>query len=99
MTLIPPLAFFVILQLFDVVTTLLGFELGLGEGNPVVRSILPAMGPVWGILTTKIAALALVALCILLNRKTVVSKINHWYAALILWNFANICYVVIVRPF
>jgi hypothetical protein len=96
---IPPLVFFVILQLFDSASTLVGFKLGLGEGNPVVRSILPSMGPIGGILISKTVALALVAACFALGRSTIISKVNRWYVALVLWNFVNISYVMIVHPF
>jgi len=95
---VPPLAFFLLLQLCDVVTTLVGFKLGLGEGNPVVRSILPAMGPIWGVLATKTMALSLVLACLLLKRKRTISKINRWYIAVVCWNFVNICYVLVVHP-
>lgn len=93
-----PLMFFVVLQLFDSLTTLLGFKMGLGEGNPVVRSILPSAGPILGVVLSKVAALGLVVLCIQLNRRAIIGKINRWYVALILWNFANICYVAIAHP-
>ena len=84
---------FAYLQLLDVLTTLVGFSLGAGEASPFV-SILIRWGPVTGTLLSKVVAVALVVVCLRLERGHLVRWINCWYAALAVWNLCVILRVL-----
>jgi hypothetical protein len=80
---------FLYLQVLDLLTTLLGFKLGASEASPFVR-LLMHFGPATGVILSKLAALLLAALCVVLNKRHLIRWITYWYAALIVWNLSTI---------
>ncbi len=76
---------FLYLQVLDVLTTLIGFSLGNGDASPMVR-LLVRWGPLNGLLISKILAVAVAAVCLLLRRRKLILWINYWYAAVVAWN-------------
>ena len=80
---------FLYLQVLDVMTTWLGFRLGLAEASPFVR-LLMHWGPLNGVLASKAVALGLGAVCVWRQRYQVIVLINYWYAALVIWNLTLI---------
>jgi hypothetical protein len=76
---------FVYLQLLDLLTTLLGFELGASEASPFIRVLMYA-GPRTGVLISKLVALGLAVACVWLGKRHVLRWANYWYAGLVLWN-------------
>jgi len=49
---------FLYLQVLDVLTTFLGFRMGLSEASPFIRALM-GMGPMTGVLLSKVVALLL----------------------------------------
>ena len=88
---LPAFGLFLYLQLLDVLTTLTGFSLGVGEGSPFVRLLLQ-WGPVAGLIASKAGALAVAAICYVLRKPHLLRWINYWYAGLVTWNI-----VVVLR--
>lgn len=80
---------FVYLQLLDLLTTVIGFEVGLAELSPAIQLMMTA-GPVAGVVISKGVALGLGAICIALRRRRIILWINYWFAALVVWNLALI---------
>ena len=80
---------FLYLQVLDVVTTWLGFRMGLAEASPFVR-LLMRSGTLAGVLGSKALALLLGAFCVWRRRYHVIHLINYWYAALVIWNLTMI---------
>jgi Domain of unknown function (DUF5658) len=80
---------FFYLQVLDVLTTWLGFRIGLSEASPFIR-VLMGLGPMAAVLGSKVVALGLGALCVWSGRLHVIRLINYWYAALVVWNLALI---------
>ena len=78
---------FVYLQLLDLLTTLVGFKIGVGEASPFIRVLMHA-GPTVGVIGSKILALALGGFCVWATKAHVVRWISYWYGALIVWNLA-----------
>jgi hypothetical protein len=76
---------FIYLQLLDFITTVLGFRLGASEASPFIR-LLSYFGPSMGVALSKVVALALGAVCVWLKKDRILSWINYWYAALVVWN-------------
>ena len=80
---------FCYLQVLDVLTTWLGFRVGLSEASPFVQYLLH-MGPLAGLVGCKLVAFTLGGICIWAKRLSVIRLINYWYAALVIWNLALI---------
>jgi hypothetical protein len=76
---------FIYLQLLDLLTTLVGFKVGVGEASPFIRMMMHA-GPTTGVVLSKVLALGLGAFCVWANKAHVVRWISYWYSALIVWN-------------
>lgn len=83
------LQMFVYLQLLDLMTTLVGFRLGLSEASPFIR-LMMNVGPGIGVLASKVIALGLAAICIHSRRFHIIQWITYWYAALVVWNLTLI---------
>jgi Domain of unknown function (DUF5658) len=80
---------FLILQVLDVLTTLMGLRLGATEGNSFISHLLRT-GPLAGLAITKIIAALLAAVAIFLNRRRVLIFLNYWFAAVVTWNLIAI---------
>jgi hypothetical protein len=76
---------FIYLQLLDLLTTLVGFKLGAGEASPFIRMLMHA-GPVAGVMTSKLVALALGGVCVYAKKQNLIRWVSYWYAALVVWN-------------
>jgi hypothetical protein len=80
---------FLYLQVLDLLTTLVGFKFGASEASPFIRSLLH-LGPFSAVALSKIIAVVLAGVCIVLNRAHLVQWVNYWYAALVVWNLCTI---------
>jgi hypothetical protein len=80
---------FLYLQVLDLLTTLVGFKLGISEASPFIRSLLH-FGPSFAVAASKILAVGLAGICVALRRSYLVRWINYWYAGLVIWNLFNI---------
>lgn len=76
---------FLVLQVLDLATTLLGLQLGLAEASPAVR-LMMKIGPVAGMLLAKAIAIALLGLCLWLRKPHTIRKANYFFFALVIWN-------------
>ncbi len=76
---------FLVLQVLDLVTTLVCFQLNLVEGNPVVR-LMMRIGPAAGVLLAKILAVVVLGLCLWLRRPRTIRKANCFFLILVAWN-------------
>ena len=85
---------FIYLQLLDLLTTLVGLKLGLGEASPFIHWLMQ-LGPAAGLAASKILAVGLGGICLWLNKHHLVKVINYWYAGLVVW---NICLILIAAP-
>jgi hypothetical protein len=87
----PSLIVFIALQVLDILTTLIGLQLGAQEGSMFLGRLMRA-GPVAGLLIAKILAVLLVALAMKFKRPRMVVFLNYWFAAVVSWNLAIILY-------
>ena len=85
----PSIALFLFLQVLDVLTTLIGLHVGAQEGSSFIGKLL-RMGPVSGLVISKIIAAGLAAVAVFLNRKRVLVFLNFWFAAVVTWNLIAI---------
>ena len=85
----PSMAVFFALQSLDVLTTLIGLNLGAKEASMFVGRLLQ-LGPVSGLLISKCFAIILAAAALAFRRPRVVVFLNYWFAALVAWNLYTI---------
>jgi hypothetical protein len=76
---------FIYLQLLDLLTTLVGFKMGAGEASPFIRMLMH-VGPAFGVLASKILALALGAFCVYTRKLHLIRWASYWYGGLVVWN-------------
>src|SRR5664279_2225188 len=81
----PSLTVFVVLQLLDILTTLLGLQVGAQESSVFLGRLMRA-GPVAALLIAKIIAVLLVAVAMKFRRPRVVVFLNYWFAVVVSWN-------------
>ena len=79
------LATFIALQALDVLTTMIGLRLGANESNAFVGYLM-RMGPLSGLLVSKLLCLFLAAAVVVFGRGRVMRLLNPWYAAVVTWN-------------
>lgn len=85
----PSLIVFVALQCLDMLTTLIGLRLGATEGSMFIGGLM-RVGPVAGLLISKIFAVLLVSAALRYKRPRLVVFMNYWFAAVVTWNLAMI---------
>ena len=85
----PSLTVFVALQVLDMLTTLLGLELGAKEASLFLGNLMK-VGPVAALLIAKIIAVLLVATALKYKKPRLVVFLNYWFAAVVTWNLGTI---------
>jgi hypothetical protein len=85
-----PVTVFIYLQILDFMTTMIGFRAGASEASPFIVSLIKMTNPAIGVAMSKMVGVGIGALCIATNRQRIVTWINYWYAALIIWNLSLI---------
>ena len=83
------MATFFSLQALDVLTTLIGLRLGASEASVFVGRVMQ-LGPVSGLLISKIFAVILAGAALGFHRPRVIVFLNYWFAVLITWNLIMI---------
>jgi len=84
---------FIYLQLLDVLTTLVGFKLGATEASPFIQALMH-VGPAAGVVTSKVLALGIGAICIYAGKHRLIRWITYWSSGLVVWNLM----VVLAAP-
>jgi hypothetical protein len=85
----PSLTVFVVLQVLDIFTTLLGLRLGASESSVFIGRLMHA-GPVAALLIAKLFAVVLVMIALKVRRPRTVVFLNYWFAAIVSWNLVMI---------
>jgi hypothetical protein len=92
----PSLAVFVLLQLVDILTTLLGLRMGAREGSVFIGRLMQ-VGPMAGLLISKMLAVCLVGMALRWHRPRVVVMLNYWSAIVVAWNLFAIYSTVLLH--
>ena len=92
----PSLAVFVLLQLLDVLTTLLGLRVGAHEGSIFIARLMK-MDPMAALWISKLFAVILVGVAVRWHRPRVVVLVNYWMAILVVWNLFAIYATALAR--
>lgn len=86
---VPSLITFVTLQVLDILTTLIGMQLGATEGSIFIRHLMN-VGPVAALLIAKLFAAFLVATALRMKRPRLIVFLNLAFAVLVSWNLVVI---------
>lgn len=86
---VPSLTVFVILQVLDIFTTLLGIRMGASESSLFIGRLMHA-GPVAALLIAKLFAVMLVTIALKVRRPRTVVFLNYWFAVVVSWNLVMI---------
>jgi|ERR1017187_997793 hypothetical protein len=92
----PSLAVFVLLQLLDILTTLLGLRVGAHEGSLFIGRLIK-MDPMAALLISKLFAVVLVGVALRWHRPRVVVIVNYWVALVVVWNLFAIYTTVLLH--
>ena len=84
---------FLVLQIADVVTTLLFMSRGIAETNPLASYLMDHCGPLAGLLLLKSVAISIALLCKVEAHPKFVRGINVVYVVIVLVNIATLCTV------
>ena len=76
---------FVLLQLADVITTVIAIEYGGAEGNPLIKHFMLA-GTLQGLILSKIVVLSAALLAVRTGRPRVIRWSNIAFIVIVLWN-------------
>jgi hypothetical protein len=83
---------YAVLQLLDMLTTLMFLSAGVEEGNPIVaQAIKWVANPFGALLGVKLVALAMGFYCWSIGRHTLLRRANWLFAVLVMWNVVAIC--------
>jgi hypothetical protein len=85
----PSLTVFVVLQILDILTTLMGLRMGAHEASMFLGQLM-RVGPVAALLLAKIMAVLLAAAALKFKRPRVVVFLNYWFSAIVTWNLGMI---------
>jgi hypothetical protein len=87
----PPasLTVFVFLQVLDILTTLIGLQMGAREASIFIGRLMQ-VGPVAALLIAKLFAVLLVAAALRFKRPRLVVFLNYWFAIVVSWNLVMI---------
>jgi hypothetical protein len=88
------IAFFLYLQVLDLLTTLVGFRFGLQEASPFIRTLMH-FGPAAGVVVSKLVAVALAGVCVWLEKFRLLRVVCFWFAGLVTW---NLCAMLAASP-
>jgi len=85
----PSLSLFVALQVLDLLTTMIGLQMGAAEGSVFIGRLIQT-SPMSGLLIAKIVAVILVALAVKFRRPRIIVVLNYWSALVVAWNLVMI---------
>lgn len=85
----PSLSLFVALQVLDLLTTMIGLQMGAAEGSVFIGRLIQT-SPMTGLLIAKIVAVILVALAVKFHRPRIIVVLNYWSALVVAWNLVMI---------
>jgi len=82
----PVLFAFVVLQSLDVVTTLIGLRMGAVEGSTFIGALISHLGPVSGLIVSKMIASLILVGAVMLGRARLILFTNWWFTGIVGWN-------------
>jgi len=85
----PSLSVFVLLQLIDILTTLVGLRVGAHEGSLFIGRLMK-VDPMAALWISKLIAVILVLAALRWHRPRVVVLVNYWVALVVMWNLVAI---------
>ena len=85
---------FFLLQVLDIITTLIFRAMGIAETNPLVSHLMNQLGTLPSLLLVKSVAIAIGLACGMASHPTFVRRINAVYVLFVGMNILTICHAV-----
>src|SRR5262249_15411924 len=85
----PSITSFVVLQVLDILTTMMGLQMGAHEASVFIGRLMQ-VGPVAALLIAKLFAVLLVTAALRFKRPRVVVFLNYWFVLIVSWNLGMI---------
>lgn len=77
---------FVLLQVLDFMTTLVGLRMGGAEMSPFVAWVMRMTDPVTGLTAVKVLGFGLAGFCLWKQKHRVIRLANYYFAGIVVWN-------------
>jgi hypothetical protein len=87
---------FVVLQVLDILTTMIGLQMGAREASIFIGRLMQ-VGLVAALLIAKLFAVLLAASALRFKRPRVVVFLNYWFAVVVSWNLVMIAWTLTAR--
>ena len=81
---------FVLLQVLDVMTTLVGLHIGGTELSPFIAWVIGVTDPMTGLTMAKLIGFGIAGVCLWLRLPRVIHVANYFCAGLVIWNLYQI---------
>jgi hypothetical protein len=81
---------FLLLQVLDFMTTLIGLRMGGAELSPFISWLMETTSPVTGLTMVKLLGCAMAGFALWAGRDRLIRRVNYVFAAIVLWNVFNI---------
>ncbi len=81
---------FVLLQVLDLLTTLVGFRVGAGEASVFISWLMRLTDPLSGLVIAKIIGLSWGAFCLWRRKPLAIRIANYFFAGVVVWNLYQI---------
>ena len=81
---------FIVLQVLDFLTTLIGLRMGGSELSPFISWLMQATSPVMGLTAVKLLGFGLAGFALWSQRGRILHTVNYVFAAIVVWNVFNI---------
>jgi len=85
---------FVVLQVLDILTTMIGLQMGARETSIFIGRLMN-VGPVAALLIAKLFAALLVAAAMRFKRPRIVVFLNYWFLVVVAWNLLMIAWTLL----
>ena len=77
---------FVLLQMLDFFTTLIGLRVGGSEMSPFIAWLMHLTSPVIGLTAVKVLGFGLAGIALWSRRERVLTTVNYVFSAIVVWN-------------
>ena len=81
---------FVLLQVLDFVTTLVGLRMGGTELSPFIGWLMRVSSPVTALALVKMLGFGMAGVCLWSGRIRIIHRVNYLFTVIVLWNVYNI---------
>ena len=91
-----PFTIFILLQVLDLITTVVALGMGAYENNPMIARLI-AVAPMWGLLASKIVVISIAGLAVWIHKDRGIARANAVFSLIVVWNLSIITRLALTR--